>query len=137
MARLHDDLLSAKDPVLTLRLAGAFCILAVLSNIFRCPLNALYVMIFWPCHLCLRHWKCSLCSVAWHKMNAWQGASFQSLSLTYPRQRELILVLLSPGLIPAELADFCQCICTRECARGCAACGGSYAWLSLELLAGE
>ena len=35
-AKLHDDLLSAKDPVLTLRLAAAFCMLAVLSNIFRC-----------------------------------------------------------------------------------------------------
>jgi len=36
IARLHDDLLSAKDPVLTLRVAAAFCTLAVLSNIFRC-----------------------------------------------------------------------------------------------------
>ena len=35
-AKLHDDLLSAKDPVLTLRLAAAFCMLAVLSNVFRC-----------------------------------------------------------------------------------------------------
>ncbi len=35
LATLHDDLLSAKDPVLTLRLAGAFCMLAVLSNVFR------------------------------------------------------------------------------------------------------
>ena len=35
LAKLHDDLLSAKDPVLTLRLAGAFCILALLSNVFR------------------------------------------------------------------------------------------------------
>ena len=35
-AKLHDDLLSAKDPVLTLRLAAAFCMLAILSNVFRC-----------------------------------------------------------------------------------------------------
>ena len=36
VAQLHDDLLSAKDPVLTLRLAGGCCALALLSNIFRC-----------------------------------------------------------------------------------------------------
>ena len=36
VARWHDDLLAAKDPVLTLRLAGGLCLLALLSNIFRC-----------------------------------------------------------------------------------------------------
>ena len=35
-ARWHDDLLAAKDPVLTLRLAGGLCLLALLSNVFRC-----------------------------------------------------------------------------------------------------
>ncbi|CAK0770026.1 hypothetical protein CVIRNUC_003726 [Coccomyxa viridis] len=34
VARGHDDLLAAKDPVLTLRLAGGLCLLALLSNIF-------------------------------------------------------------------------------------------------------
>ena len=36
MAKWHDELLAAKDPVLTLRLAGGLCLLALLSNIFRC-----------------------------------------------------------------------------------------------------
>ena len=40
VAQLHDDLLSAKDPVLTLRLAGGCCALALLSNIFRCCADA-------------------------------------------------------------------------------------------------
>jgi hypothetical protein len=40
VAQLHDDLLSAKDPVLTLRLAGGCCALALLSNIFRCRADA-------------------------------------------------------------------------------------------------
>ena len=36
VAKWHDELLAAKDPVLTLRLAGGLCLLALLSNIFRC-----------------------------------------------------------------------------------------------------
>lgn len=37
IAKLHDELLSAKDPVLTLRLAASLCMLGLLSNIFRYP----------------------------------------------------------------------------------------------------
>lgn len=54
LARLHDDLLAAKDPVLTLRLAGALCMLAVLSNVFRCRRTPLRIMASVPCHVC-RH----------------------------------------------------------------------------------